>query len=56
MVRIASYVIRIMGPDNAGDSENQEVVDESLPDIIQTAELNISDALPEGYYGKIDDA
>jgi hypothetical protein len=54
-VRVAVYTLRVMADDNKTDDENQEVADsEELGVAFDAAEHLIGNALPEGYYCKIE--
>jgi hypothetical protein len=54
MVRVGIWTIRLMGPDDATDEENQEAHDDVV-DRLCDAEQTLSDLVAEGYYIKIDD-
>lgn len=49
---VEKYLIRIMGRE---DIEDDSEVFEILVEVVQEAENMISDALPEGYYAKIEE-
>lgn len=50
--QVERYLIRIMGRE---DIEDDSEVFEILLEVVQEAESMISDALPEGYYAKIEE-
>lgn len=53
--RIGTWVLRLMGPDDATDDENQKVHDDFVANIGET-ELSLSALTDDNYYVKIDDA
>lgn len=60
--RVATYILRVMGPDVEPGGETWDEFDErtrvvgEVAPVISEAEETISNALPEGYYAKIEDA
>jgi hypothetical protein len=54
MPRVSVFTIRLMGPEDATDDENQEAHD-AFSEHLNAIEDELSSEAPEGYYVKVDD-